>query len=255
MQLIDTHCHLDFIAFDLNRTEIIKAANDVGVSKILVPGVIAKNFSRLQVIVNKYACLYPALGLHPYFVEQHSPDDLAYLEQQLSLNKPCALGEIGLDLWIDEPNYELQLFYLQAQLKLANKFNLPVLLHVRKAHDLMLQQIRRIGCFQGGIVHAFSGSQQQAMRYLELGFKLGIGGTISYTRAKKLRRLVANLPLKSFVLETDSPDMPLANYRAEINQPKRIIEIAKYIAAIRCCTVEEVAEVTSYQAKNMLFNT
>ncbi|WP_415882464.1 TatD family hydrolase [Neptuniibacter sp. QD34_54] len=252
MQFIDSHCHLDFSEFDLSRKEILLQARIAGVSDIVVPSVIADRWQDLLSLVKSDHNLHAALGLHPCFMEKHTPADLEILETLLATEQVCAVGEIGLDLFIPEANLDQQLLYLNEQLALAKKFNLPVLLHVRKAHDQMLKQLRLIQLERGGIVHAFSGSEQQARQYLDLGFKLGIGGTVTYERAKKIRRLVQELPLESFVLETDAPDMPLAGHQGEVNLPANVAKVAEVIAELRQIAVEEVAAITTQQSKNLL---
>lgn len=252
MQFIDSHCHLDFSEFDLSRKEILLQARIAGVSDIVVPGVIADRWQDLLSLIKSDHNLHAALGLHPCFMAKHTQADLELLETLLATEKVCAVGEIGLDLFISEANLDQQLLYLNEQLALAKKFNLPVLLHVRKAHDQMLKRLRLIQLERSGIVHAFSGSEQQARQYLDLGFKLGIGGTVTYERAKKLRRLVCELPLESFVLETDAPDMPLAGYQGEINLPANVAKVAGVIAELRQIALEEVAAITTQQSKNLL---
>ncbi|WP_415899228.1 TatD family hydrolase [Neptuniibacter sp. QD48_11] len=252
MQFIDSHCHLDFSEFDLSRKEILLQARSAGVSDIVVPGVIADRWQDLLSLIKSDHNLYAALGLHPCFMAKHTQADLELLETLLATEQVCAVGEIGLDLFIPEANLDQQLLYLNEQLALAKKFNLPVLLHVRKAHDQMLKQLRLIQLERGGIVHAFSGSEQQARQYLDLGFKLGIGGTVTYERAKKIRRLVCELPLESFVLETDAPDMPLAGYQGEVNLPANVAKVAGVIAELRQIALEEVAAITTQQSKNLL---
>jgi len=252
MQFIDSHCHLDFSEFDTSRNETLRQARAAGVNDIVIPGVTADAWSSLLNLVESDQNLHAALGLHPCFMAKHTQADLKRLESLLATEQVCAVGEIGLDLFIPEANLEQQLLYLQAQLALAKQFNLPVLLHVRKAHDQMLKQLRSIKLEQGGIVHAFSGSEQQARQYLDLGFKLGLGGTVTYERAKKVRRFVQELPLESFVLETDSPDMPLDGYQGEINQPAQVRKVAEVIAELRQIPVEEVAAITTQQSKSLL---
>ncbi|WP_415906195.1 TatD family hydrolase [Neptuniibacter sp. QD72_48] len=252
MQFIDSHCHLDFSEFDLSRKEILLQARIAGVSDIVVPSVIADRWQDLLSLVKSDHDLHAGLGLHPCFMAKHTPADLEILETLLATEQVCAVGEIGLDLFIPEANLDQQLLYLNEQLALAKKFNLPVLLHVRKAHDQMLKQLRLIQLERGGIVHAFSGSEQQARQYLDLGFKLGIGGTVTYERAKKIRRLVQELPLESFVLETDAPDMPLAGHQGEVNLPANVAKVAEVIAELRQIAVEEVAAITTQQSKNLL---
>lgn len=248
MRLIDSHCHIDFPQFDSRRQELLAQASLSGVDEIVVPGVTEKHWGRLLDCVSHHAGLHAALGLHPCFLDQHQPEDLKRLARLLETQTVCAVGEIGLDLFIPDADLDAQLFYLDQQLALAKQFDLPVLLHVRKAHDQMLQRLRRVKLQAGGVVHAFSGSKQQAMQYVDLGFKLGIGGTITYERAKKLRSIVSEMDLADLILETDAPDMPLSGYRDEINQPARVREVAEMVAQLKRCSVEQVARITTAQA-------
>ncbi|EAR63031.1 TatD family hydrolase [Neptuniibacter caesariensis] len=250
MNLIDTHCHIDFSVFDEKRSDVITEAARLGVSDIVVPGVTAEGWGKLlQVVSEHHACrLHPALGLHPCFMDQHQPEDLDRLEKLIEKESVCAVGEIGLDLFIPEADLHGQLFFFEKQLELAAKYNLPVLLHVRKAHDQVLKLLRRYRLDRGGAVHAFSGSLQQARQYIALGFKLGLGGTVTYERARRLRRIVDELDLSHFVLETDAPDMPLAPYRNEPNRPARVKEVADVVASLKGITTEQVAVSTARQA-------
>lgn len=254
--LIDTHCHLDFPQFDGWRETELKAAHTAGVRAIVIPGVMAQHWSRLLTLteqpVHAGIRLYPALGLHPCFMEAHRPEQLIELEALIQQRQDVvALGEIGLDFQIDaDRKAQLELFV--AQLEIARRLALPVLMHVRKAHDEVLKQLRRLRLPRAGIVHAFSGSEQQAREYAKLGFRLGFGGAISYSRASKLRRLAAELPLEWLVLETDAPDMPLADWRDEPNRPQRVADVAGVIAGLRDIDVSVVAQVTSATARELL---
>lgn len=251
MRLIDTHCHLDFPQFDSDRSDVLQYAHDSGVTDVVVPGVSARHWQRLTNIVMANDRLHAVYGLHPCFMGDHTQDDLNRLQGLLQAGGACAVGEIGLDLFIPDTDLERQLYFLKAQLEFAKSFDLPVILHVRKAHDQMLKLLRRFSLPKAGVIHAFSGSEQQAKQYIGLGFKLGIGGTVTYERARRLRRIVESTALQDMVLETDAPDMPLAAYRGEINQPCRIAEVAKVIAFLKGCSTEEVALETTAQACNL----
>ncbi|SEG60934.1 TatD family hydrolase [Marinobacterium lutimaris] len=255
--LIDSHCHLDFPVFDARREQVVESARQAGIGAIVVPGVTAEHWQRCLDLSTRGAegvSLYPALGLHPCFMDQHRPVDIERLASEVESHREAlvAIGEIGLDFQIDGFDPEAQTELLVAQLKIAKAANLPVLLHVRKAHDQMLKQLRRFALPRAGIVHAFSGSEQQAQEYLKLGFKLGFGGAISYSRATKLRRLAAELPLTSIVLETDAPDMALSDWRDAPNEPMRVADVAGIIAQLRGISVEEVAETTSRTVLELL---
>ena len=251
IQLIDTHCHLDFAVFDGWRDQLLADARSDHVTRFVVPGVTASDWSGLLATCDAEG-LYPALGLHPCFLDQHKAADLAQLEQLLSFKPVVAVGEIGLDFFVPNLDQEKQIELFTRQLEIARQFQLPVLLHVRKAHDQVLKLLRRFKLTRGGIVHAYSGSEQQAEQYIELGFKLGIGGSLTYDRAKKLRRIATHLPLDAFVLETDSPDIPLAGYRGEPNQPKRVREVAEVFAELRGISLEALAQCTSATARELL---
>lgn len=248
MQFIDTHCHLDFSVFDKDRSAVLLQAKSAGVTDFIIPGVTAEGWQQLMQLSASTEGMHPALGLHPCFMQQHSQEHIEKLAGLLGTEKVCAVGEIGLDLFIGGADIEQQLSFLRPQLQLAKLHTLPVILHVRKAHDQMLKELRHINLESGGVVHAFSGSEQQAVQYLKLGFKLGIGGTITYERARKLHRIVRDNPLSSFVLETDSPDMPLAGYKGEKNVPGRVAEVAEAVAHLKGVSIEQVAEETTFSA-------
>ncbi|WP_036230603.1 TatD family hydrolase [Marinobacterium jannaschii] len=248
--LIDTHCHLDFPAFDACRDEVIEEAADLGVSTIVMPGVTAADWPRLLALQSGSRPV--ALGLHPCFIAQHRDQDLELLSRLLAQERVVAVGEIGLDFFIKTLDSERQLQLFDAQLALAAQFDLPVLLHVRKAHDQVLQRLRQRKLPRAGIVHAFSGSEQQARQYIDLGFKLGFGGAVSYSRATKLRQLAAQLPLEAIVLETDAPDMPLAEYPQQINRPSRVFQVAGILAQLRGVPLQRIAAVTTANARQLL---
>ncbi|WP_417223602.1 TatD family hydrolase [Amphritea sp.] len=248
MNLIDSHCHLDFPELSADITAVLARAHIAGVDRFIVPGVTVDNWEGVLNLCAEHPGLYPALGLHPCFLQNDSTEGLIKLEAMLQ-HCPAivAVGEIGLDLFIPAADLTAQLAVLVPQLKLAKRFDKPVLLHVRKAHDPLLKQLRQLKLSRAGLVHAFAGSEQQAREYLKLGFKLGIGGAVTYPRAVKLRRLVATLPLDSFVLETDSPDMPLCGYQGQVNYPERVAMVAETVALIRQQPLQEVIDVTTAQ--------
>ena len=219
MELVDTHCHLDLPAFDADRAAVLARSRASGVSRIVVPGVQSAGWDQLQGFCAADDNLYPALGLHPVYLEQHVDADLKALESQLAEHRPVAVGEIGLDYYLKHLDQARQQALLEAQLEMARAADLPVILHVRKAHEQMLSILKRIRV-RGGIAHAFNGSLQQAGEYAELGFKLGFGGMLTFERSTKLRALAEALPIESIVLETDAPDMTVAQHRGERNSPE-----------------------------------
>lgn len=249
--LIDTHCHLDFPDFSVDRAAVIERARSEGVEQIVVPSVTVDNFQSVLDVCAGAPALFPALGLHPCFTHEPAAA-IEQLAQMLTSHQPVAVGEIGLDFRPGQASAEMQVPLFEQQLALARAQDLPVLLHVVKAHDEVLKRLRQCQLPRGGIVHAFSGSEQQAREYAKLGFKLGFGGAFTHARARKLQRLAAELPLEWLVLETDAPDMPLAGYQGERNEPARVAEVAQQLASLRGVSLAQVAEQTCANARQIL---
>lgn len=235
MRLIDSHCHLDFPDFDADRNEVLNSARAAGVQGFVLAAIGRKHWPRLWRVVEQHLDCYGTLGLHPYFLADHQPDDLHSLRQQLQLYRQhprlCAIGEIGLDWQLADTDRKLQQFYFEEQLKLAQEFSLPAILHVRKAHADVIAALKRIPLAHGGIIHAFNGSYEQAQEYHKLGFLLGIGGAYSWPNARKLRSLLPRLPLEWLVLETDSPDMAPAFVASQRNSPEHLPQLCRLLAS------------------------
>jgi TatD DNase family protein len=256
--LIDTHCHLDAAEYNADRDAVAARAHHAGIGCIVVPSVAAFNFQS-TIDCRRYPGVEIALGLHPMYVHVHRKEDLALLDGAIRLHQPAAIGEIGLDRFqsrIDRPgvhaeDMERQEFFFAEQLKLAARHGLPVLLHIRRANDQILKQLRRIRV-PGGIAHAFNGSMQQAQEYLKLGFRLGFGGAMTYPRATSLRKLAAELPLEAIVLETDGPDIPPEWIAKQRNEPAELPRIAQVLADLRGISVEQVASRTTENALQVL---
>ena len=251
MELIDTHCHLDLPDFDADRPALLARCRAAGVTRMVVPGIEAAGWRRLQALCEDEAGLYPALGLHPVFLDRHADDDLAALEQALAQHHPVAVGEIGLDFFVPDLDRERQKALFAAQLGIAREAGLPVLLHVRKAHDETLALLRKSGV-RGGICHAFNGSLQQARQYLDLGFRLGLGGMLTYERSHHLHRLARDLPLEALVLETDAPDMAPATHHGQRNSPEYLPEILQALAGLREGDAATIARQTTANAIDLL---
>ncbi len=247
MELFDTHCHLDVAEFAVDRDEVLARARAAGVLRQVIPAIDADGWDGLLVLCNKEEGLYPALGLHPMFTDRHHDDDLVRLRSLIETERPVAIGEIGLDYFIPDPDVERQQSLFEAQLALAEEFQLPVLLHIRKAHDQVLQTLKRFKLV-GGIAHAFSGSLQQAEQYLSLGFHFGFGGMLTYERSTRIRKLATELQLESIVLETDSPDMSPAAHHGERNSPEYLAQIVAALAELRGVSVDELAAQTTANA-------
>jgi TatD DNase family protein len=246
---IDTHCHLDAAEFDADRDAVYAAAIAGGVDTLVVPAVSHDNFAAVAATCARYPGCLPAWGLHPMYIDVHRPEHLADLRAQIETQRPVAIGEIGLDLFVDL-DYATQEFFYVEQLKIARDYDLPVLLHCRKANDELLKQLRRIGV-RGGIAHAFNGSPQQADAFIKLGFKLGFGGAFTWPRANNLRRLAADLPLSAIVLETDSPDIPPVWIGRGRNAPGELPRIADTLAELRGLDLDAVAQATTRNAREL----
>jgi TatD DNase family protein len=247
---IDTHCHLDAAEFDADRDAIYAAAVAGGVGIQIVPAVSRDNFAAVSDTCSRYPGCLPAWGLHPMLLDVHRPEHLADLRAQIEAQRPVAVGEIGLDLFVRNLDYATQEFFYVEQLKIARDCDLPVLLHCRKANDELLKHLRRIGV-RGGIAHAFNGSPQQAEAFIKLGFKLGFGGAFTWPRANNLRRLAVDLPLEAIVLETDSPDIPPAWIGRGRNSPAELPRIAQTLAELRGIDVDTVARLTTLTARSL----
>ena len=259
--LIDTHCHLDAAEFNADRDEVVLQAKQAGLQMIVIPAVEPSNFQSVIALSAQYPhCCY-ALGIHPMYVQNASPSDIKALydlvEQTLQIeNKLVAIGEIGLDFFVSQRNEtesrEIQEYFFSEQLKIAKQFDLPVILHVRRAVDEVLKHLRQAKV-RGGIAHAFNGSPQQAKEFIKLGFKLGFGGAMTYSRALKIRELAKNLPLEAIVLETDAPDIPPEWLGTKgRNQPKEWVKIAQVLADLRCIPVSQIIETTGKNVCDIL---
>jgi TatD DNase family protein len=272
---IDTHCHLDATEFAPDVAAVRVRAREGGVAHCVLPAVEVAGFEAVRRLAHEFGDSY-ALGIHPLYVKQAQDGDLARLDEQLTLHRDdprlVAVGEIGLDYFVPElfesPLRERQEYFYTEKLKLARKHGLPVILHVRRSADKLLKGLRSVaqgtpaqgeGTPWRGIAHAFNGSEQQALEFIKLGFKLGFGGALTYERAQQLRRLATTLPLDSIVLETDSPDMPphwlykTAEQRAAgeaqgRNEPGELPRIAQVLAALRGLDTEVLAEATTRNA-------
>lgn len=243
MKFIDTHCHFDFPPFTGNEAESLALAAQAGVDKIIIPAVEATRFEGVLELAQRYSPLYAALGLHPIVIHQHSDAALDQLEQQLQRKpeKLVAIGEIGLDLYMEDPQFDRQEYFLDAQLRLARDYDLPVILHSRRTHDKLAQHLRRIDVPRRGVVHGFAGSLQQAQSFIAAGYAIGVGGTISYPRASKTRNTIAQLPLTSLLLETDAPDMPLNGFQGQPNRPEQVARVWQTLCELRPEPPEEIA--------------
>ena len=265
MRWIDTHCHLDASEFDADRDAQRALARASGVDLCVLPAVSANNFETVRELAHRHGDVY-ALGIHPLYTPQAAEQDLRTLAARLQAlgddPRLVAVGEIGLDGFVPGLDMARQQAFYRAQLKLAQRADLPVILHVRRSADALLKGLREVPV-RGGIAHAFNGSLQQAQAFIERGFCLGFGGALTYERALQLRRLATHLPLSSLVLETDAPDIPphwlyaTAAMRAQgqpqgRNSPSELPRIASVLAELRGLSLEALAQVTSDNARRAL---
>lgn len=242
--LIDSHCHFDFDVFDGSRDALMWRCLEQGVVGFLVPATTHASWSKLESLIESYPSWRAAYGLHPYFLEEALLSQIDLLGEQCEKSKVVAVGEIGLDCWPNAVDMRTQVDFFSRQLHVAKLLKLPVILHARKSYDLVFKCLRDAEFKEGGVVHAFNGSLEQAKRFLGLGFVLGIGGTITYPRAKKAHRVLASLDSRDFIFETDSPDMPIQGFQGQINTPLSIPLIAQSAAIIRDESVEQITAQT-----------
>ncbi|GAB3244987.1 TatD family hydrolase [Chitinimonas naiadis] len=247
---IDTHCHLDAPEFDHDRDEVVVRARAADVGMLVVPAITLDTMPKTLSMRSLYGCPV-ALGLHPIYERTHREAHIPALRELIEREAPVAVGEIGLDFFMEglDANRQTELF--AAQLKLARDFDLPVLLHVRKSQDQVLKQLRRFG-IRRGIAHAFNGSPQQAQAYVDQGMKLGFGGNLTFERALNIRRLAADLPLEALVLETDAPDISPEWAYQQRNEPAYLARIATILAELRQTDIATIQAATSRNAREVL---
>lgn len=257
MFLIDSHCHLDFTAFDHDRDAVIARSQALGVKKMIVAGITRQYWPRLWQTIKHTPGLYGALGLHPYFLAEHQDADIQALKEQLTTYaghpKLCAVGEIGLDFFLKDLDRERQIDLFEQQLVLASDFNLPVIIHARRANAQVTACLKKAKLPRGGIIHAFSGSYEEAMEYIKLGFLLGFGGAATWSRATRLQSVLRRLPIEHIALETDSPDMPPEWLAGERNSPEQLPRICQQLADTYGISSPELAAQTTANVQR-LFN-
>lgn len=250
IELYDSHCHLDAPEFDPDRAGVVARARAAGVHRQLVPAVSRAGWEKLRDLCAADDGLRPAYGLHPMYLDQHRPAHLDDLARWLADERPAAVGECGLDHFVEGLDPDAQRTYFIRQLELAREFDLPVVLHARRAVDEVIAALRRIGGLRG-VVHSWSGSDEQARQLFGLGFHLGIGGPVTFERAQRLRRTVATMPIEWLLLETDAPDQPGAGHRGERNEPGLLPEVLAVVAQLRGEAPESVAAATAANAQRL----
>jgi len=248
--LVDSHCHLDAAEFDADRAQVIARARQVGVTRQVVPAVDAAEWPKLREVCAADAGLHAAYGLHPMYLAAHRDEHLSQLREWIEREQPVAVGECGLDYFVEGLDRDLQHHYFENQLQLAREYDLPVIVHARRAVDDVIAAVRRIGGLRG-VVHSYSGSEEQARQLWKSGFLLGLGGPTTYDRANRLRRLAATMPIEYLLLETDAPDQPDAGIRGQRNEPARLATVCEVIAGLRGIAADELAAATSANAQRL----
>ena len=250
LNLIDSHSHIDVAEFDVDREQVLARARDAGVARQIVPAIAFSGFGKLQALCRDEAGLYPAYGLHPMYLDEHRSEHIEELRTWIERERPVAVGECGLDFFVEGLDAETQRFYFRRQLELAREFALPVILHARRALDEVTAALRSVGRLSG-VVHSFSGSEEQARQLWKLGFCIGLGGPITYERARRLRGIVATMPIEFLLLETDSPDQPLHGHQGQRNEPALLKEVCECIASLRSASPEQIALATTLNAERL----
>ena len=253
VHLIDSHSHIDVASFDADRDAVLERARAAGVGEQIVPAIALSGFGKLRDLCGARAGLHPAYGLHPMYLAEHRPEHLEQLAAWVEREKPCAIGECGLDFHVEGLEPEAQRSYFRGQLELAHDAQLPVIVHARRALDEVIAALRRAALARGGVVHSFSGSVEQARQLWKMGFCIGLGGPVTYPRARRLRAIVASMPLEFLLLETDSPDQPLHGRQGARNEPALLVDVCACIAVLRGVAPDEVAAATTRNARH-LFN-
>lgn len=251
--LVDSHSHFDQAEFDHDRDAALARARAAGVTRQVVPAVDAAGWPKLREVCAADPGLHPAYGLHPICLANHRPPHLQELRGWLDRGaapRPVAVGECGLDYFIEALDRDAQQIYFDAQLRLAREFDLPVIVHARRAVDAVIASIRRVGGLRG-VIHSFSGSPEQARQLWDLGFLLGLGGPVTYERANRIRRVAASMPIEQLLLETDSPDQPNAGHQGERNEPARLREVLAVIAQLRGVDEADIAAATTANAERL----
>ena len=248
--LVDSHCHLDAAEFDADRDAVIARARAAGVRRQLVPAVDAAGWPKLRDICRNNSGLFPAYGLHPMYLQAHRPQHLPELRAWIERERPLAIGECGLDFFVEGLDAAAQHGYFRGQLEIAREYDLPLIVHARRAVDAVIAATKQVGALRG-VVHSFSGSAEQARQLGQLGFLVGLGGPVTYERANRLRKLAATIPLDSLLLETDAPDQPDAGIRGQRNEPARLATVLDTIAQLRDEDPATIAAATTRNAERL----
>lgn len=250
LDLVDTHVHLDDPAFDADRDAVVGRAKAAGVARQVVPAIDAATWPRLRDTCAADAGLFAGYGLHPLLLPAHRPEHLDALRDWIERERPVAVGECGLDYYVEGLDRDTQRRYFDAHLRIARDFDLPLVVHARRAVEDVIIAVRKVGGLRG-VVHSFAGSPEQARQLHEAGFLLGFGGPATYPGANRIRKVVASVPLEQVLLETDAPDQPLHGHQGERNEPCRLPGVLAAIAEIRGEAPDAIAKATTANADRL----
>jgi len=254
MKLIDTHTHLYLEQYNEDRDEVVQRAIAQGVEKMLLPNIDQSSMDSLWDLCNKYPeNFFPMAGLHPTSVKEDFRKELDIVSQELNERKYIAVGEIGIDLYWDKTFQAEQKEALLFQFDLAIKHQLPVVIHSRDSFNEIMEVIEEFNNPKlKGVFHCFTGSEQEALKIIDKGFLLGLGGVLTFKNSK-LREEIKNIELQQIVLETDAPYLTPTPYRGKRNESAYVYYVAKTLAEVHHKTIHEIADITSRNAEK-LFN-
>lgn len=250
IKIVDSHAHLDDGRFEPDLDAVMTRATEADVAHVVIPATDRASWMPIHDLCSKYPQTHPAYGLHPMFLDEDAPSHVDALSSWLDAHRTVAVGEIGLDFHGDGIDHDLQRRIFARQLDVARERGLPVIVHARGALEEVILTLRRTGGLHG-VVHSFSGSEQQAQHLWDIGFCLGIGGPVTYERAQRLRRIVRRMPLDFLLLESDAPDQPDASHRGQRNEPARVADVLRCIAQLRDESEADIAAATTTNAHRL----
>jgi len=250
--LIDSHCHLDFEAFDDDREAVLQRAIDSNISDIIIPGTQKIFWQRINALCSKYKQLHACYGLHPYWANNHKKQDIENLDKYIGTNHAVALGECGLDFRADKADKKTQLYFFESQLTIAENHQLPLVIHAVNATETVIQAIKKFKNMTG-MIHSYSGSVEQAQQLIDLNFFISVGGSVTYDNAKKIKKVVSDIPLTSLLLETDAPDQPDQENSNKRNEPAFLVNTLNAVNKLRSESIDTIAKQTTINAKK-IFN-
>lgn len=267
MILTDSHCHIDFEHFTNDLEPLLRQCYQLGIHRLIIPAIAPNNWDKILTLSgiasslntsNLHTKLFACLGIHPWFMntlEANVLDDLSQMVHKHA-QSIVAIGETGIDKPIADSHNNLtqQVSFFEHHLNLSAQYDLPVVIHHRRSHDVIIPLLKKYKLNKAGVIHAFSGSYQQAKSYVDLGFKIGVGGTITYKRAQKTINAIKKLPLDSLLLETDAPSMPLQGFQGEDNSPLQLVEVLQCLKSIREESTEEITRIIENNVEQLFFN-